>query len=53
MIEKPIRPTKPSLQDRLQPTTVEELIQKYDLENTKIYDYLEYLVDYLNKKEEV
>lgn len=50
MIEKPDRPTKPNIQDRIQPTTIEELIQKYDLDNTKIYDFLDYLVDYLNSK---
>ncbi len=50
MIKKPNKPKKNNIQDRLQPTTVEELIQKYDLENTKIYEFLDYLVDYLNEK---
>lgn len=50
MIEKPLRPSKPDIQDRLQPTTIEGLIHKYDLSNEKIYDFLEYLVDYLNEK---
>jgi len=50
MIEKAKRPNKPNIQDRTQPTTVEELIRKYDLENTLIYDFLDELVEYLNKK---
>lgn len=50
MIEKAVRNNKTIAQDRLQPTSVEGLIQKYDLDNKKIYDYLEYLVDYLNRK---
>lgn len=50
MLEKPKRVEKVSIQDRIQPTTVEELIKKYDLDNRKIYDYLDYLVDYLNDK---
>ena len=51
MIEKPVKPNKPDIQDRLQPTTIEGLIHKYDLSNEKTYDYLEYLVNYLNEKE--
>lgn len=50
MIEKPVRPRRPDIQDRLQPSTIEELIHKYDLGNDKIYDFLEYLVNYLNEK---
>lgn len=50
MIEKPNRPIKPNIQDRLQPKSFDELIQKYDLDNTKIYDFLDYLVEYLNDK---
>lgn len=49
MLEKPKRPVKPNIQDRLQPTTIEELIRKYDLENTLIYDFLDDLVDYINE----
>jgi len=48
MLEKPKRPTKPKIQDRLQPTTVEELIRKYDLENKGVYDFLDKMVDYIN-----
>ena len=51
MLEKPKRPSNADIQDRLQPTTIEGLIQKYDLGNEAIYDYLDYLVDYLNSKE--
>jgi hypothetical protein len=50
MIEKPKKPNKSDIQDRLQPTTIEGLIQKYDLDNIQIYEYLEYLVNYLNEK---
>ena len=50
MIEKPIRPNKVDLQDRLNITKIEQLEQRYDLDNLKIYDYLDYLVDCLNKK---
>lgn len=48
MLEKPKRPVKPNIQDRLQPTTVEELIRKYDLENKGVYDFLDKIVDYIN-----
>lgn len=48
MLEKPKRPTKPKIQDRLQPTTIEELIRKYDLENKGVYDFLDKMVDYIN-----
>lgn len=50
MLERPKRTKKVSIQDRIQPTTVEELIRKYDLDNKKIYEYLDYLVEYLNDK---
>ena len=51
MIEKPKRPKQPSIQERQPPRTLQELINRYDLDNTKIYEYLDYLVDYLNEKE--
>lgn len=53
MLEKPKRPTKPKIQDRLQPTTVEELIKKYDLENKGVYDFLDKMVDYINNKNSI
>lgn len=50
MIEKPKRPKQPNIQDRQPPRTLQELINRYDLDNTKIYDFLDYLVNYLNEK---
>lgn len=50
MIEKIKRNKIVSRQDITKPKTVEELIQKYDLENQNIYDFLDKLVDYLNAK---
>ena len=50
MIEKPKRPKKILNQDNKQPQTIQELIRRYDLDNTKIYDFLDELVDYLNEK---
>ncbi len=49
-LEKIERPKKINIADRLQPKTIEGLIRKYDLENEKIYDFFDYLVDYINKK---
>lgn len=51
MIEKPKRPKKIPNQDNKQPQTIQELIRRYDLDNTKIYDFLEELVGTLNKKD--
>ena len=50
MIEKPKRPTKISNQDNKQPQTIEQLIKRYDLDNIKVYDFLDKLVDYLDEK---
>lgn len=50
MIEKPKRPKKVDIQDRQPPRTLQELINRYDLDNTKIYDYLDELVAKLNSK---
>lgn len=50
MIDKPKRPKQPNIQDRQPPRTLEELINRYDLDNMKIYDFLDYLVNYLNEK---
>lgn len=48
MIEKPKRPKQPNIQDRQPPRTLQELINRYDLDNTKIYDFLDELVELLN-----
>lgn len=48
MIEKPKRPKQPNIQDRQPPRTLQELINRYDLDNTKIYDFLDGLVELLN-----
>lgn len=50
MIEKPKRPIKLNNQDRQIPANIQDLINRYDLDNTNIYDYLEYLVNYLNER---
>lgn len=50
MIEKPTRPKQFNNQDRQIPTNIQELINRYDLDNTKIYDFLDYLVNYLNER---
>lgn len=52
MIEKPKRPKQPSIQERQPPRTLQELINRYDLDNKKIYDFLDGLVDLLNTREE-
>ena len=50
MIEKPKRPMKIPNQDNKQPQTIAELIRRYDLDNTKIYDFLDQLVEQLKFK---
>lgn len=50
MIEKVRRKKTINKQDMTKPKTVDELIQKYDLDNVEILDFLDYLVDYLNEK---
>lgn len=50
MIEKPTRPKKLDNQDRQIPSNIQDLISRYDLENLKIYDFLDYLVNYLNER---
>lgn len=49
MIEKPKRPKKIPNQDNKQPQTIQELIRRYDLDNVKIYDFLDELVDSLRE----
>lgn len=50
MIEKPKRPVELNIQDRQIPKDIQELTNRYDLDNKKIYDYLDYLVNYLNER---
>ena len=50
MIEKPKRPKKPNIQERQPPRTLQELINRYDLDNTKVYDFLDELVGQINDK---
>lgn len=49
MIEK-MKRKKITRQDITKPKNIDEMIQKYDLENRDIIEYLDYLVDYLNEK---
>lgn len=49
-LKKIERPKKVQRVDRLQPETFEGLIRKYDLENEKIYDFFDKIVDFLNEK---
>lgn len=51
MIEKPKRPKQPSIQERQPPRTLQELVNRYDLDNTKIYDFLDELVNQINDRE--
>ena len=53
MIEKPKRPKKIPNQDNKQPQTIEQLIKRYDLDNTKIYDFLDELVGTLKESQTV
>lgn len=50
MIEKPKRPKKIPNQDNKQPQTIQELIRRYDLDNTKIYDFLDELAMQINSR---
>ena len=50
MIEKPKRPKQLNNQDKQIPFTIPDLINRYDLENIDIYDFLDYLVNYLNER---
>ena len=50
MINKIERPKQINNQDLQIPRNIQELIQRYDLKNTNIYDFLDYLVDYLNER---
>lgn len=48
MLEKPKRAKQLNNQDRQIPATIQELINRYDLENKDIYKFLDYLVDNIN-----
>lgn len=50
MIEKPKRPKKLNNQDRKIPASIQELINRYDLENNDVYDFLDYLVNSFNNE---
>lgn len=50
MLEKIKRKKIVSLQDMSKPKSIDDLLQKYDFENKDIYDYLDYIVNYLNEK---
>ena len=49
MLEKPKRAKQLNNQDRQLPATIQELINRYDLENKDIYKFLDYLVDNINE----
>lgn len=53
MIKKIQKNKKINNQDKQQPKNIQELMQRYDLDNNKIEEYLDYLIDYLiqQKKE--
>ena len=50
MIDKIKRNKKVNKADITKSKNVDDVIRKYDLENANIYDFLDYLVDYLNDK---
>ena len=49
MLEKPKRVKQLNNQDRQLPATIQELINRYDLENKDIYKFLDSLVDNINE----
>lgn len=49
MLEKLKRQIKLSMQDRTSPNTVQDLIQRYDLENNTEQNFLNNLIDKINK----
>lgn len=50
MIEKIKRKKELNNQDKQSPQTIRDLMRRYDLDNTEIKDYLDYLVNYLNER---
>lgn len=54
MIKKIQKNKKMNNQDKQQPKNIQELMQRYDLDNNKIEEYLDYLIDYLiQQKQEI
>lgn len=51
MIEKSKRPKQVSNQERKIPANIQELITRYDLDNTAVYEFLDYLVENYNNLE--
>lgn len=47
MIKKISRPKQVNNQDKQAPKTIQELMQRYDLDNKEICDYLDYLIEHL------
>ena len=50
MLEKIKRQKNLGKQDRQMPSNTQELINFYNLNTEKIYDFLDYLIDYLNER---
>ena len=50
MIKKIERQKQFSNQEMQLPRDISELVQRYDLENKSILNFLDYLVDYLNER---
>lgn len=47
MIKKISRPKQVNNQDKQAPKTIQELMQRYDLDNKEVCDYLDYLIEHL------
>lgn len=50
MLEKIKRQKQVGRQDKQIPSNTQEIINFNNLNNEKIYDYLDYIVDYLNER---
>ena len=50
MIDKIQKPKTFSNQEMQAPRDIQELMQRYDLDNKNIYNFLDYLVNYLNER---
>lgn len=50
MLEKIKRQKNLGKQDRQMPSNIQELINFCNLNTEKIYDFLDYLIDYLNER---
>lgn len=54
MIKKISRPKQVNNQDKQAPKTIQELMQRYDLDNKEVCDYLDYLIEHLiQEKQEI